>query len=211
MGVPKRLTEMQQKFAHELVSNEGRKYAYQCAIDAGYAKDRARQTSWELQHPKHHPLVVKYIGEIRAEYQKKYAVTFERHISELGKIRIDALKKGAWSAAVNAEVARGKAAGLYVEQKIIRTGKLDDLSEEELEKRMKEIIDQYAPILEGKVDVADVKKKQKQLRLNGKIKSQPLRPLKNVKSTEESPSKDKNKLIESQSPPQKIDDQDSTS
>ena len=211
MGVPKRLTEMQQKFAHELVSNEGRKYAYQCAIDAGYAKDRARQTSWELQHPKHHPLVVKYIGEIRAEYQKKYAVTFERHISELGKIRIDALKKGAWSAAVNAEVARGKAAGLYVEQKIIRTGKLDDLSEEELEKRMKEIIDQYAPILEGKVDVADIKEKQKQLRLNGKLKSQPLRPLKTVKPTEESKSKDKNKAIESQSSTKNISDQDSTS
>ena len=161
MGVPKRLTEMQKKFAHELVSNEGRKYAYQCAIDAGYAKDRARQTSWELQHPKHHPLVVKYIGEIRAEYQKKYAVTFERHISELGKIRIDALKKGAWSAAVNAEVARGKAAGLYVEQKIIRTGKLDDLSEEELESRMKEIIDQYSPILEG-VEVKEIKTEIKQ-------------------------------------------------
>ena len=158
---------MQQKFANELISNEGRKYAYQCAIDAGYAKDRARQTAWELQNPKMHPLVVKYIGELREEYQKKYAVTFERHISELGKIRQDALNKGAWSAAVNAEVARGKAAGLYIEQKIIRTGKLDDLSEEELEKRMKEIIDQYAPILEGKVDAADVKKKQKQLRLKG--------------------------------------------
>ena len=211
MGVPKRLTEMQQKFAHELVSNEGRKYAYQCAIDAGYAKDRARQTAWELQHPKHHPLVVKYIGEIRQEYQKKYAVTFERHISELGKIRIDALKKGAWSAAVNAEVARGKAAGLYIEQKIIRTGKLDDLSEEELEKRMKEIIDQYAPILEGKIDVADVKKKQKQLRLNGKTKSQPLRPLKKVKSTEESKSKDKDKEVETQPLIQDTNDPDSTS
>ena len=175
MGVPKRLTEMQQKFAHELVSNEGRKYGYQCAIDAGYAKDRSRQTAWELQNPKMHPLVVKYIGELREEYQKKYAVTFERHISELGKIRQDALKKGAWSAAVNAEVARGKAAGLYIEQKIIRTGKLDDLSEEELEKRMAEIIDQYSPLLEGKVEVADVKKKQKQLRLKGEA------PLKNSK------------------------------
>ena len=175
MGVPKRLTEMQQKFAHELVSNEGRKYAYQCAIDAGYAKDRARQTAWELQNHKMHPLVVKYIGAIREEYQKKYAVTFERHISELGKIRQDALNKGAWSAAVNAEVARGKAAGLYIEQKIIRTGKLDDLSEEELEKRMKEIIDQYAPILEGKVEPADIKNKQKQLRLKGEA------PLKNSK------------------------------
>ena len=168
MGVPKRLTEMQQKFAHELVSNEGRKYSYQCAIDAGYAKDRARQTAWELQNPKMHPLVVKYIGELREEYQKKYAVTFERHISELGKIRQDALKKGAWSAAVNAEVARGKAAGLYIEQKIIRTGKIDYLSEAELENRMKEIIDQYAPILEG-VETKDlkekVKDKQKELRL----------------------------------------------
>ena len=154
--VPKRLTEMQRKFAQELVSNEGRKYAYQCAIEAGYSSDRSRVTAAELVNPRKFPLVVSYIGELRQEYQKKYAVTFERHITELGKIRQDALKKGAWSAAVNAEVARGKAAGLYVEQKIIRTGKLDDLSEEELESRMKEIIDQYSPILEG-VEVKEIK------------------------------------------------------
>jgi hypothetical protein len=50
---------------------------------------------------------------------------------------------------VNAEVARGKAAGLYIEQKIIRTGKLEDLTTEELELRMKKIIDDYSPILEN--------------------------------------------------------------
>ena len=95
-------------------------------------------------------------------------MTFERHITELGKIRAEALKKGAWSAAVNAEVARGKAAGLYIEQKIIRTGKLDDLSESELENRMKEIMNEYSPILEGKSseELKDkVKDKQKQIRL----------------------------------------------
>ena len=194
MGVPKRLTEMQMKFAHEIVTNEGRKNGFECAKDAGYAEDSARVRASELQNPRRFPLVVKYIGELREEYQKKYAVTFERHITELGKIRQDALAKGAWSAAVNAEVARGKAAGLYIEQKIIRTGKLDDLSETELENRMKEIIDQYAPILEGKVDVADVKKKQKQLRLNGELKS------KHKTSTEK-------KLP----PLRKIDDPDSTS
>ena len=194
MGVPKRLTEMQMRFAHEIVTNEGRKNATECAIDAGYTKDTAVVKASQLQNPKLYPLVVKYIGGLREEYQKKYAVTFERHISELGKIRMDALKKGAWSAAVNAEVARGKAAGLYVEQKIIRTGKLDDLSADELEARMKEIIDQYAPILEGTVEVADVKKKQKQLRLNGVSKS------KNKTSTEK-------KLP----PLRKINDPDSTS
>ena len=151
---------MQIKFAHELVTNEGRKYAYECAIEAGYEKNRSRQTAYELQNPKLFPLVVRYIGEIREEYQKKYDVTYGRHITELGKIRQEALKKGAWSAAVNAEVARGKAAGLYIEQKIIRTGKLDDLSAEELETRMKDIIDQYSPILEG-VEPEDIKKEVK--------------------------------------------------
>ena len=160
MGLPKQLSEQQKKFAELLVYNEGRKTPTECAIEAGYEKERARITASELQNPKKYPLVVKYIGELREENQKKYAVTFERHITELAKIRENALKKGAFSAATNAEVARGKAAGLYVEQKIIRTGKIDDLSAEELETRMKDIIDQYSPILES-VEVKDITKKIK--------------------------------------------------
>ena len=186
MGQITRLTEMQMKFAHEIVSNEGRKNGTECAISAGYAQDSAGVRAAELQNPKRFPLVVKYIGELREEYQKKYDVTFERHIAELGKLRMEALKKGAWSAAINAEVARGKAAGLYIEQKIIRTGKIDDLSESELENRMKEIIDQYAPILEG-VETKDlkekVKAKQKQIRLKPTTTkaTESLKPLKIVK------------------------------
>ena len=166
MGVPKRLTEKQIKFAQLVVSNEGRMNGTECAKEAGYG-EAARIRAYELQNPKKYPLVVKYIGELREENQRKYSVNFERHITELAKIRQEALKKGAWSAAVNAEVARGKAAGLYIEQKIIRTGKLDDLSEEELESRMKEIIDQYSPILEGssKELKQKVKTRQKQIRL----------------------------------------------
>ena len=88
-------------------------------------------------------------------------MTYERHISELGKIREAALKKGAFSAANNAEVARGKAAGLYVEQKIIRTGKLDDMSKEEMEKELKSILDEYSPLLQD-VTADDVKQKVKE-------------------------------------------------
>ncbi len=158
MGLPKKLTESQMKFAYELVTNEGRKTATQCALDAGFAENSARQYASKLQNPKLYPLVVSYTGELREELQKKYEVTFDRHITELGKIRQEALKKGAWSAAVNAEVARGKAAGLYIEQKIIRTGKLEDLTTEELELRMKKIIDDFSPILEG-VGVEELKAK----------------------------------------------------
>jgi len=166
MGKKPTLTEKQRKFAYELVTNEGRITSTEAAKRAGYGSPRER--AYELQNPRKFPLVVKYIGEIRDELQKKYDITFQRHISELAKIRDQAREKGAWSAAVNAEVARGKAGGLYIEQKIIRTGKLEDLSAEELENRMKEILDEYSPILEG-VEVTDltneVKERQQKLRL----------------------------------------------
>ena len=97
------------------------------------------------------PLVVKYIGEIRTEVQQKFEVTFEKHITELGRIREEALKKGAFSAAANAEVARGKAAGLYIEQRISLTGRLEDLSLEDLEAKMKKIYDDNKVIIEGEV------------------------------------------------------------
>jgi len=160
MGVPKQLTPKQIKFAQELVYNEGRKTATQCAVDAKYSEDRAHVTASELQNPKMYPLVVQYIGQLRQEIQKKYDITFESHLMHLGKMRNDALDAKAWTAAINAEVARGKAAGLYVEQKIIRTGKLDDLSEEELDKRIAEVLDQYSPILEG-VEHEELKTKVK--------------------------------------------------
>ena len=167
MGIPAKLSERQIKFAELLVFNEGRKTKTECAAEAGY-ETRPRQAAHELTNPKISPLVVKYIGELREEMQKKYEVTFENHIAELAKLREESRGKGAWSAAINAEVARGKAAGLYVEQKIIRTGKLEDLSADELENRLKEIMEDYKPLLEG-VEVKDleedVKSRQKKIRL----------------------------------------------
>ena len=148
MGVPAKLTERQIKFAELLVYNEGRLSPAECAKEAGY-KTRPRQAASELRNPKTSPLVVRYIGELRAEVQEKYGINFERHITELAKIRDAARAKGAWSAATNAEVARGKAGGLYVDQKLIMTGSIDNLSESELEDRMKDILKDHKDIIEG--------------------------------------------------------------
>jgi phage terminase small subunit len=147
MNLPKRLTEMQQKFAELLVFNEGRKTPTECAIEAGYDKDSAHVRASELRNPNKYPGVVKYIGELREEIQKKYEITFEKHVAELAKLRDSSRDKGAWSAAINAEVARGKAAGLYVEQKIIRTGKLEDMTEKELELKMKQLIEDHRGLI----------------------------------------------------------------
>ena len=150
MGLPKRLTEMQMRFAEHLVYGgpDGPVTKTEAAVLAGYSKDRARQEGSELTNPKQSPLVVQYIGRLKEDRLKKYEVTYEGHVAELGKIRERALKKGAWSAAVNAETNRGKAAGLYIDRKIIKTGKLEDLSEQELEAKMKQILDDYSQIID---------------------------------------------------------------
>ena len=149
MGVPKRLTEMQQRFAEFLVFGgpEGPMTKREAAIAAGYSKDRAMREGSELTNPKYSPLVVKHIGELKEERLRKHEVTYDGHLAELARLREAALKKGSFSSAVNAEANRGKAAGLYIDRKIIKTGKLEDLSEQELEAKMKQIIDDYGSLI----------------------------------------------------------------
>ena len=152
MGVPKRLTEMQRRFAELLVFGDetGPLTQTEAATKAGYSPKRARQEGSELTNPRLSPLVVKYIGELREERVRKHEVTYEGHVAELARLREAALKKGSFSSAVNAEANRGKAAGLYIDRKIIKTGKLEDLSEAELENKMKQILSDYEPLLNAK-------------------------------------------------------------
>ena len=150
MGLPKRLTEMQMRFAELLVfgHEHGPLTQTEAALKAGYSPKRARVEASELTNPRHSPLVVKYLGELREERIKKHEVTYEGHIAELGRLREAALRKGSFSSAVNAEANRGKAAGLYIDRKIIKTGKLEDMSEQELEAKMKQLLNDYGQIID---------------------------------------------------------------
>ena len=141
---------MQQRFAEFLVFGgpDGPMTQTEAALAAGYSPKRARQEGSELCNPKLSPLVVKHIGQLKEERLKKHEVTYEGHVAELARLREAALKKGSFSSAVNAEANRGKAAGLYIDRKIIKTGKLEDLSEQELEAKMKQILDDYAQIID---------------------------------------------------------------
>ena len=165
MGVPKRLTEMQQRFAELLVFGgpDGPMTKREAAIAAGYSKDRAMREGSELTNPKYSPLVVKYIGELKEERLRKHEVTYEGHVAELARLREAALKKGSFSSAVNAEANRGKAAGLYIDRKIIKTGKLEDLSEQELEAKMKQILDDYAQIIDVTPNESELSSSHKKL------------------------------------------------
>ena len=153
MGVPKRLTEMQRRFAEYMVFGgpEGVTTQMEAAKLAGYSPKRAKQEGCELMNPRLSPLVAKFIGELREERRNKFEVNYEKHVAELDRIKQAALKKGSFSSAVNAEVSRGKAAGLYIDRKIIKHGKLEELTEEQLEAKMKQILHDYEPLLNNNV------------------------------------------------------------
>ena len=101
-------------------------------------------------NPRVSPLVAQYLGKLKEERLKKFEVNYETHVAELARIKELALKKGSFSSAVNAETNRGKAAGLYIDRKIIKTGKLEDMTEEELQAKMKQILSDYEPLLNAK-------------------------------------------------------------
>jgi len=160
MGVPKRLTEMQMRFAEFVVfgGTDGPMTQGEAAIAAGYSTKRARSEGSELLNPRLSPLVVQYVGKLKEERLKKFAVSYDEHVAELARIKELALKKGSFSSAVNAETNRGKAAGLYIERKIIKHGKLEDMTELELEQKMKQILDDYAPILNVTPPIENISK-----------------------------------------------------
>ena len=171
MGLPKRLTEMQMRFAEFLVFGDetGPLTQSEAAVKAGYSPKRSRQEGSELTNPRLSPLVVKYIGELREERVRKHEVTYEGHVAELARLREAALKKGSFSSAVNAEANRGKAAGLYIDRKIIKTGKLEDMSEQELEAKMKQILDDYGQL----IDVTPSKVSESSLPIDEESSSDP--------------------------------------
>jgi phage terminase small subunit len=159
MGVPKRLTEMQKRFAEYLVFGgpEGPVNKAEAAELAGYSKKRCRQEGAELTNPRQAPLVVKYLDELKQERNLKFGVNYEGHVAELARIKDLALKKNSFSAAVNAETNRGKAGGLYIDRKIIKHGKLEDMTEEQLEMKMAQIEEDYASLLtdDNVIDVSE--------------------------------------------------------
>ena len=133
------LTDKQRIFVEIYVKEEGRLTPTECARQAGYKPERAPTTASELLNAKKYPRVVAAVRKKRNELHETHKVEMNKHVVELARLRDRALADKSHSAAINAERLRGQAAGLYVERKEIRTGSIDDMSRDEVIKRLKEI------------------------------------------------------------------------
>ena len=151
MGRPKQLTPRQMKFATLFVyGEEGIPLSKtEAAKRAGYS-DAANEGS-KMTNPNKYPLVCAHISNLRDEVRQKYGISFERHLEELGNIRDRGKKDNRnLAAAATTEIARGKVAGYYIDQKIIRHGKIDDLNLDQLYERMRTIKEKNERLLKAK-------------------------------------------------------------
>ena len=139
-GPNRKLTRRQQKFVKELVANDGLITHSEAAIRAGFPPASAHTRAWEMTSQNVCPHVVSEIARYRDELDEMYAVGYKKHIRDLQKIRDLALANSAYSAAVQAEYRRGQAQGdIYVSKSEIRTGSIDQMSKEDVERELEKI------------------------------------------------------------------------
>ena len=162
IGVNRLLTRKQELFVKELVSKDGQITKRQAAINAGYPEGSAHTRAYDLTNPKKTPHVCAAIRRYRQELDEKYGIDFKRHVRDLKLIRDEALAAGAFSAATQCEIARGRAHGdIYVTKSEVRHGSIDQMDRDQVMKALKELQDQNGNAMGTIIDVTPDKKGDK--------------------------------------------------
>ena len=155
MNAKKKLSPKQEKYAQNVAKGMSKKDA---ALDAGYSEKNAKRAGYVLDSDAN-PLVKQRIQALQERAAKKVSLDLSTHLTDLKDIREGAMRNGAWSAAVTAEVARGKAAGLYINRSELVVNKVETMSKEEVLERMKQLyydtggILPVGKIIEGEAEI----------------------------------------------------------
>lgn len=108
------LTPKQEAFAVAVAEGMTFKEAYEAA---GYSTNGAGRTTAEnASKVARNPAVAARIAELRRPAAEAASVTLEGHLADMMRLRDRAEREGKYSAAVAAEAARAKAAGLLVDK-----------------------------------------------------------------------------------------------
>ena len=114
MQPDKPLTPKQEAFAQAVASGKTQADAYRFAFDATRMKpETIQQAASRLMA---NSKVSARVDELRKPVVEAAQLTLEAHLKRLSELSRKAEDEGKYSAAVAAEVARGKASGLYVDK-----------------------------------------------------------------------------------------------
>ena len=112
-----KLTAKQEDFAQQIVKGSTQADAYRTAYSA---QDMLDKTIWvKASELMANGKVTGRIEELRLPVIKEAQLTLKSHLDNLLEIREHAVEDRNWSAAVSAETARGKAAGLHTGKAIM--------------------------------------------------------------------------------------------
>lgn len=109
------ITSKQEKFAQCVASGMTQSDAYRASYDVSdnAAIATINNDAYKLMS---NPDIYARVNEIREPIVKKAQISLESHLEALKELRDMARDGSQYSAAITAEVARGKASGLYVEK-----------------------------------------------------------------------------------------------
>ena len=109
------LTPQQEAFAQAVASGMNQSDAYR---EAYKVKPATKATSVNVSASKlmADPNISQRVAELRAPVVAKAQMTLESHLADLQMLRDKALEANQLSAAISAEIARGKASGVHVEK-----------------------------------------------------------------------------------------------
>lgn len=108
------LTPKQEAFALAYVETGNASEAYRRAYSA--AKMKTASIAVAASKLIADPNITLRVQELQGKAAEACQVTLEGHLQRLAQLSLKAEREGKYSAAVAAEISRGKAAGLYVEK-----------------------------------------------------------------------------------------------
>jgi phage terminase small subunit len=109
------LTPKREAFAQAVASGKSQADAYRAAYNCSpSAKPKTVQES--ASRLMADPKVAARVAEIRAPIVERAGITLDGHLKDLMELREAAKAAGQFSPAISAEIARGKAAGLYTDK-----------------------------------------------------------------------------------------------
>ena len=145
------LNRRQRNFIWIAVNNP-RLSLVECAHKAGYTSPR--QMANKLMNK---PIIRKEYNYLMNQAKKKYELNYDRAVQDLYDIRDKAIESGSFNAAISAQNSLLKVGGLIVDRKEVMFGKVDQMSRDEVEARLSQLM--------GNVVEASIENKSDQLDL----------------------------------------------
>jgi len=145
------LNRRQRNFIWIAVNNP-RLSLVECAHKAGYTSPR--QMANKLMNK---PIIRKEYNYLMNQAKKKYELNYDRAVQDLYDIRDKAIESGSFNAAISAQNSLLKVGGLIVDRKEVMFGKVDQMSREEVETRLAQLMGNVVEAsIENKVDDLDL-------------------------------------------------------